>query len=76
MADWNVNEAFWSTAAPSVKLAFKLIGLFVQKIKEKKEKYSLQSIDLFAELRDTNSFVFAASDWFHAPCCIQVLTWS
>lgn len=32
--DWNVNEAFWSTAALSVKLAFKLISLFVQSIKK------------------------------------------
>lgn len=56
VADWNVNEAFWSTAALSVKLAFRLISLFVHKMKNQ------ASSPLTSELRDTNSLV----------CCQQV----
>lgn len=65
VTDWNVNEAFWSAAALSVKQAFKLISLFVH---TGKKKSSLQSDDLLVELGVT----VTAGDWSITTCCAQV----
>lgn len=60
--DWNVNEAFWSTAALSVKLAFKLISLFVQSIKK------APSSSLMIPLWLVPHLLLCGSRWFSLAC--------